>query len=170
MLSNSSAGEAEGSYSNNNLVGPRVRNKNPMNMENKTRQFWNKLELEISNAHTTAVVTHWTGRVVARASTQEWSIRQFLYNLTDQAALKVVGQVISQRCLETGVSEMVLLVDKEERQKEKMVKFISVIEESGLSLTEPERYKPSSPHVTHTWTVPKSKVKPWTVPEAETTA
>merc|ERR1719201_1797966 len=46
-------------------------------LENKSRQFWNKLELEISNAHTTAVVTHWTGRVVARASTQEWSIRQF---------------------------------------------------------------------------------------------
>lgn len=25
--------------------------------------------------------------------TQEWPIRQFLYNLTDQAALRVVGQV-----------------------------------------------------------------------------
>merc|ERR1719249_479904 len=86
------------------------------NLENKPRQFWNKLELEISNAHTTAVVTHWTGRVVARASTQEWSIRQFLYNLTDQAALKVVGQVISQRCLETGVSEMVLLVDASKKE------------------------------------------------------
>ena len=85
-------------------------------------------------------------------------------------SLKVVGQVISQRCLETGVSEMVLLVDKEERQKEKMVKFISVIEESGLSLTEPDRYKPTSPHITHTWVVPKSKVKPWTVPEPENTA
>ena len=82
MLSNSSGGE--GSYSNNNTVGPRVRNKNPLNlekmligkkprgfdMENKTRQYWNKLELEISGAHTTATVTHWTGRVVARASTQ----------------------------------------------------------------------------------------------------
>merc|ERR1719397_2146412 len=113
------------------------------NLENKPRQFWNKLELEISNSHTTAIVTHWTGRVVARASTQEWSIRQFLYNLTDGAALKVVGQVISQRCLETGVSEVYLDVSEEDRQKEKMVKFISVIEESGLSLTEPDRYKPT---------------------------
>ena len=161
------------------MVAPRMKNRNPMNLEKmligakpegwslekKPRRYWNKLELEISNAHTTAVVTHWTGRVVARASTQEWSIRQFLYNLTDQAALKVVGQVISQRCLETGVSEMVLLVDKEERQKEKMVKFISVIEESGLSLTEPEQYKPTSRHMTHTWTVPKSKVQPWKVLE-----
>merc|ERR1719242_635834 len=107
-------------------------------LENKSRQFWNKLELEISNAHTTAVVTHWTGRVVARASTQEWSIRQFLYNLTDQAALKVVGQVISQRCLETGVSEVRL----EDRQKEKMIKFIEVIESSGLSFREASLYMP----------------------------
>merc|ERR550537_616976 len=95
------------------LIGRKPRG---FDMENKSRQYWNKLELEISGSHSTATVTHWTGRVVARASTQEWSIRQFLYNLTDQAALKVVGQVISQRCLETGVSEMVLLVDKEERQ------------------------------------------------------
>merc|ERR1719309_743471 len=114
-------------------------------LENKPRNYWNKLELEISNAHTTAVVTHWTGRVVARASTREWPIRQFLYNLTDQAALKVVGQVISQRCLETGVNEVVLLIDKEER--EKMVKFIDVIEQSGLSLSEPDMYLPTNPHI-----------------------
>ena len=174
-----SIGSSDSPYSSNDMVAPRMKNRNPMNLEKmligakpegwslekKPRRYWNKLELEISNAHTTAVVTHWTGRVVARASTQEWSIRQFLYNLTDQAALKVVGQVISQRCLETGVSEMVLLVDKEERQKEKMVKFISVIEESGLSLTEPEQYKPTSRHMTHNWTIPKSKVQPWTVLE-----
>ena len=72
--------------------------------------------------------------MVARASTQEWSIRQFLYNLTDGAALKVVGQVISQRCRETGVSEVYLDVSEEDREKEKMVRFIDVIEESGQCL------------------------------------
>ena len=80
----SSKADSEGTYSNNNILGPRVRNKNPMNlekmligkkprgfdMENKTRQYWNKLELEISGSHSTATVTHWTGRLVARASTQ----------------------------------------------------------------------------------------------------
>ena len=90
-------------YSKNDVVAPRVRNKNPMNLEkmligvkprgwdleNRSRRYWNRLELEISSNHTTAVVTHWTGRQVARASTQEWSIRQFLYNCTDSAALKV---------------------------------------------------------------------------------
>merc|ERR1719282_951105 len=144
------------------LIGKKPRG---WELENRNRNYWNKLELEISNSHTTAIVTYWTGRVVARASTQEWSIRQFLYNLTDGAALKVVGQVISQRCLETGVSEVYLDVSEEERQKEKMVKFISVIEGSGLSLTEPEQYKPTSRHMTHNWTIPKSNVQPWTVLE-----
>merc|ERR1719495_1307668 len=139
------------------LIGKKPRG---FDLENRSRNYWNKLELEISNNHTTAVVTHWTGRVVAKASTQEWSIRQFLYNLTDGAALKVVGQVISQRCLETGVSEVYLDVSEEDKVKEKMVKFIDVIEQSGLSLTEPEQYKPNSRHMTHTWTVPKSKVQP----------
>ena len=68
----------------NDALAPRMKNRNPMNLERmrigakpqgflleeKTRNYWNKLELEISNAHTTAVVTHWTGRPVARASTQ----------------------------------------------------------------------------------------------------
>ena len=81
LISNISA---EGSYSQNNSISCRVRNRNPMNLEkmligkkprgfdleNKSRQYWNKLELEISGSHSTATVTHWTGRVVARASTQ----------------------------------------------------------------------------------------------------
>ena len=174
-------GASDAPCSKNDIVGPRVRNKNPMNLEkmligkkprgweleNRNRNYWNKLELEISNSHTTAIVTHWTGRVVARASTQEWSIRQFLYNLTDGAALKVVGQVISQRCLETGVSEVYLDVSEEDREKEKMVRFIDVIEKSGLSLSEPNIYMPTNPHIaTHRKIQPK-RVKPWTVLEPE---
>ena len=106
-------GASDAPCSKNDTVAPRVRNRNPMNLEkmligkkprgwdleNRNRNYWNKLELEISNSHTTAIVTHWTGRVVAKASTQEWSIRQFLYNLTDGAALKVVGQVIINICV-----------------------------------------------------------------------
>eukprot|EP00092_Neocalanus_flemingeri_P020166 GFUD01021833.1.p1 GENE.GFUD01021833.1~~GFUD01021833.1.p1 ORF type:complete len:196 (+),score=55.34 GFUD01021833.1:42-629(+) len=175
------AGALDAPYSKNDIVAPRIRNRNPMNLEkmligkkprgfdleNKSRNYWNKLELEISNNHTTAVVTHWTGRVVAKASTQEWPIRQFLYNLTDQAALKVVGQVISQRCLETGVSEVYLGVTEEDKGTEKMVKFIDVIEKSGLSLTEAEFYQPSNPHIANFRTIQQKKVHPWTVLEPE---
>ena len=181
MCSSQASAASEARCSKNDVVAPRVRNKNPMNLEmmrigrkpmgwgleDKNRTYWNKLELEISNSHTTATVTHWTGRVVARASTQEWSIRQFLYNLTDSAALKVVGQVISQRCLETGVSEVHLEVSQEDRAKEKMVKFIDVIEQSGLSLREPAVYQATNPHIAHSREIPTKKVKPWTVLEPE---
>ena len=98
---------------------------------------------------------------------QEWSIRQFLYNLTDQAALKVVGQVISQRCLETGVSEVHLEVSQEDREKEKMIKFIDVIESSGLSLREAHVYMPTNPHISNHRSIQHQRVQPWTVLEPE---
>ena len=182
LCSSSVTGANDAPLSKNDILAPRVRNRNPMNLEkmligkkprgwqleNRSRNYWNKLELEISNSHTTATVTHWTGRLVAKASTQEWSIRQFLYNLTDGAALKVVGQVISQRCLETGVSEVYLDVSNEDRGKEKMVKFIDVIEQSGLSLSEPKVYQPINPHIVNHRRIQHKRVKPWTVLEPET--
>ena len=98
---------------------------------------------------------------------QEWPIRQFLYNLTDAAALRVVGQVICQRCLETGVSEVFLDVADEEREKEKMVKFVSVIEQSGLSLAEPAQFRPRNPHIPNPRAIERPQVQPWTVLEPE---
>jgi hypothetical protein len=50
----------------------------------------------ISSQHTTATVTHWTGRPVCSASTQEWAIKKFLYNYTDVAAVTIVGKVIGE--------------------------------------------------------------------------
>jgi hypothetical protein len=41
-------------------------------------------------------VTHWTGRPVCSASTQEWAIKKFLYNYTDVAAVTIVGKVIGE--------------------------------------------------------------------------
>jgi len=135
-------------------------------MEFKTRKYWNKLNLEITNNHTTAEVVHWTGREVAKASTMEWPIRKQLYNLTDQAAVQAVAKIISQRCLETGVSEVFLDVDQSELKKDKMSKFISIIEQEGLSLTEPEVYVPPNPHNHHElYDIKPPTVQPWTVTE-----
>ncbi len=64
----------------NDSVASHVRNKNPMNLEKmrigykptgfplerKSRSYWNKLELSITNQHTTARVVHWTGRPVCQ--------------------------------------------------------------------------------------------------------
>jgi len=178
-LSSDAPGSCEEPYSNNDIVAPRIRNRNPMNLEKmaigrkpegfqfeqSTRKFWNNLTLDISNQHTTAEVTHWTGRQVARASTREWPIRKQLYNLTDAAAVQVVAKIISQRCLETGVSEVHLMVDNAERTKDKMQKFISIIEESGISLSEPDTFTPPNPHADEFYNMPAKKIKPWTVLE-----
>merc|ERR1711872_202896 len=169
-------GSSDAPYSNNDIVAPRLQNRNPMNLERMrigrkpegfqlekdTRKYWNKLTLEISNRHTTATVTHWTGRQVAKASTTEWPIRKQLYNATDNAAVQAVAKIISQRCLETGVYEMHLLVDKEELSKEKMKKFVSIIEECGLSLLESEVYEPENPHRDDYYNIKPATVQPWT--------
>ena len=96
------------SLGKNDTIAPIIKNRNPMNLEKmriglkpkgftadkKQRRHWNSLELAITTKHTTATVTHWTGRKVCSASTKEWAIEKFLYNRTDIAALKIVGKVL----------------------------------------------------------------------------
>jgi len=158
-------------------VSPKLRNRNPMNLEKmrigykptgfladkKNREYWNALELSISGTHTTATVTHWTGRNVCSASTKEWAIQKFLYNYTDLAALKIVGQVIGQRCLETGITEVELLLEKEALEKDKMKTFIRSIKETGLSLQEPSQFQPNNPfYKVHTMRY-HTRIKPWEI-------
>ena len=69
-------------------------------MEKSKRNYWNRLDLSITSGHTTAVVKHWTGRVVCKASTKEWAVKKFLYNYTDAAALQIVAKVLCQRALQ----------------------------------------------------------------------
>jgi len=131
--------------------------------ESRNRSFWNSLDLYISGHHTTAIVTHWTGRKVCQASTKEWAIRKFLYNYTDIAALKCVGTVIGQRCLETGISEVYLQLSPQELQKERMGNFVKAIKETGLILEEPAQYKPYDPHADLHDLQKKVPIKPWEV-------
>jgi len=173
------SGSSDQPYSSNDEIAPRIRNRNPMNLEMmrigrkpqgfqmdyNSRSYWNRLTLEITNRHTTAQVTHWSGRPVASASTMEAAVRKQLYNLTDLAAIQAVAKIIAQRCLETGVSEVYLDVNKTEKEKDKMQKFIQIIEDSGLSLSEPEEYKHYNPHKDNLYEMKPQQVKPWTVPD-----
>lgn len=92
----------------NDVVAPRIKNRNPMNLEKMRigykptgfladkgkRNYWNGLTLSISGQHTTASVKHWSGRKVCSASTREWAIHKFLYSNTDIAAVKIVAKVL----------------------------------------------------------------------------
>ena len=154
-----------------------IKNRNPMNLEkmrigfkpsgfqceSRSRSYWNALDLYLTGSHTTAQVTHWTGRKVCSASTKEWAIRKFLYNYTDNAALKCVGTVIGKRCLETGINEVHLQISKEDLKKERMVNFVEAIKETGLILQEPEQYKPYDPYRNLHDLKPNASVRPWEI-------
>merc|ERR1719412_1750399 len=171
------ASEFDDSYNQNNNVAPQIRNRNPMNLEKMTigykpsgypmekrkRTYWNALDLAITGQHTTATVTHWTGRIVCSASTKEWAIRKFLYNYTDAAALKCVGKIIGQRCLETGVTEVSLQLRPEDFKKERMQTFVESIKNTGLLLEEPAQYEPYDPYYTKDRKGKGVPVKPWTI-------
>ena len=130
-----------------------------------TRKYWNALQLAITGQHTSASVTHWTGRTVCSASTNEWAIAKFLYSNTDLSAVKIVGKVLGQRCLETGISHVKLLVDEKAMEKDKMKIFIEAIRNTGLNLEEGEQFKPNHPFGSTNLMNSRSetKIKPWEV-------
>lgn len=130
-------------------------------MEKSKRAYWNRLDLSIKGGHTTAVVKHWTGREVCRASTKEWAINKFLYNYTDAAALQIVAKVLGQRALQTGISEVFLEVSEQDLKKERMRKFVEAVEGSGLNLSEGAPYKQIDPHRSDSNF--NKRFKPWEV-------
>lgn len=159
---------------------PRIRNRNPLNLEKmliapKPRGFqldkfcptyWNKLSISTkSSKETRAIVRHWTGRLVCSASTSEYAISKHLYNLSDETALKLIGQIIAQRALQTGVSEVFMQIKQEDLAKDRIKTFIETIKDSGLILKEPREYVQFNPHrqLLYATTKPRSTFKPWEV-------
>jgi len=141
---------------------------------------------KISSEHSTATVTHWSGRIVCSASTEEWAIRKFLYNLTDAAAVKIVGKVlgtfnafshnffsltqvdplliVGQRLLETGITSVFHEIKEDDLKKERMQVFYNSVKSTGIVLSEGPQYNQNPPfrilgpnYVTH--------VKPWEIEE-----
>ena len=100
---------------------------------------------------------------VCSASTKEWAIRKFLYNYNDGAALKCVGTVLGQRCLETGITEVTLQLEPEDLKKDRMANFVQAIKDTGLILQEPDQYKPHNPHKNLHDVSKIPPVKPWEV-------
>lgn len=175
-LSSSNSGDILGP---NDVVAPSIKNRNPFNLEKMRigykpqgfagdkgcKSFWNGLELTISKSppNVTARVVHWTGRTLCMASTEEWAIEKFLYNNADLAALKIVGKVLGQRCLETGITNVTNLIDSEELKREKVQTFLQALNDTGLTLHEEPQYKPYNPHYGLIMNLPTSKIKPWEI-------
>ena len=68
-----------------------------------------------------------------------------------------------QRCLETGIYHVKLLIDEKELEKDKMKTFIDTIKGTGLNLKEGNQFQPNDPFRNLKFSKFKTHIKPWEV-------
>lgn len=111
-------------------------------LEKPGRTFWHKLDLNVSGKYVTAEVKHFENGPVLSASTSEWAIKKHLFRTKDTSAFVNLGRVLAQRCIQAGIT--VMSCNIEAVPNGKVDKFLKIMEENGVSLQEPERFK--TPH------------------------
>lgn len=156
----------------NDKISPIFTNRNPRNLEylriahkpdgyyvdKPGRSYWHKLELTQTTRHITASLVHHINGSVLTASTREWAIKKQLYKTTDSSAYTNLARVFAQRCLESGLIEFFSDL-KADNENDNVAKFLKVLHECGLKLTEAEQYKTILP-----WTRERPP-KPWEIIE-----
>nr|CAD7413080.1 unnamed protein product [Timema poppensis] len=75
----------------------------------------------------------------------------------DMTAYQSLAVVFSQRCLESGITEV--YCNMEAKPGSKVASFLSGVEQGGLVLSEPARFRPQGPRSLH------KPEKPWEVIE-----
>jgi len=126
-------------------------------LENPGRSFWHKLQLTASSQSVTAQIVHFRNGPVLQASTNEWAIRKHLYKPCDTSAYINLARVFAQRCLESGLTEVMCNIKPSSNGKTE--KFLKTLESEGVRLEEPAQYKPERP-----WNLFRPE-KPWEVTE-----
>lgn len=92
----------------------------------------NRLFLECTQRHVTARVEHFTGKTVVLASTKEWAIKQHLFSTTDINAVRNIGHIIAQRCLQSGISELHTELQEHVDTSEKVIHFMVFLHISSI--------------------------------------
>lgn len=124
---------------------------------NFTFTFPHRLEVSSSGRYVTAKIVHHENGTVLQASTSEWAIKKQLFKTNDTSAYVNLARVLAQRCLESGLTEV--LNTAEPQAAGKLDKFIKTLEAGGVNLTEPPRY------VRYPALNMKREEKPWEVTE-----
>ncbi|XP_046819991.1 39S ribosomal protein L18, mitochondrial [Vespa crabro] len=145
-----------------------VRNRNPRNLERlliarkpqgyhlekQFRNFWHKLEILPSQRHVTVRIVHFKNGPVITASSNEWALKKLLYRKYDSMAYVALGQVLAQRCLESGICE----IYHNESITNKISLLLKELEKNNIILHESDRYihpfpwslfRPEKPWETH---------------------
>ncbi|KAJ6635243.1 39S ribosomal protein L18, mitochondrial [Pseudolycoriella hygida] len=126
-------------------------------LEEPGRNFWHKLELTTNSQTVTAQIVHFRNGPVLQASTNEWPIRKHLYKTNDTSAYVNLARVFAQRCLESGLTEMLCKIKATPNGK--VEKFLKTLEDEGVRLQEADQYEPDRP-----WNLFRPE-KPWEVTE-----
>jgi large subunit ribosomal protein L18 len=138
------------------VVGSKLQNRNPRNLEflgiawkrkgwkfqYPSKEFYHRLLFERSHRHTAAYVEHSSGKRVITASTKELAIMRHLYSATDVSAAENIGHILARRCLESGITSMILQEHDNSEKSEKFQAFRDAVVAGGVELSEPEEVQP----------------------------
>ena len=114
------------------------RSKTSTNRLLSNRDSASRLNLIVSNRHTTATVNHRSGTIVAEASTRERALARHLYKTSDVAAATNVGRLIAHRLKEFGLTRVCW--ERTRRKNNAKVKaFVDAVVGEGIRLTEPRQ-------------------------------
>jgi len=133
-------------------VATKFVNRNPRNLEflgiewkrkgwkfqYPSREYYHRLLFDRSQRYTAAYVEHSSGKRIVTASTREVAIMRHLYSNNDVSAAENIGRVIAQRCLECGITSMVLQPLNNTDKSEKFAAFCKAVTAGGVELSEPD--------------------------------
>lgn len=96
---------------NGRLINRNPRNLEQLSFESKPTGFWldkapasdwYTVIFEENGRHLNAYLKHWSGKRFIEASTREPQLRKYFKSTNTIQAAKILGQVISRRCLQSG--------------------------------------------------------------------
>jgi len=107
-----------------------------------TRNFYHRVCFKATTKKVHGYVEHSSGRVVVSASSREMAIGKHLYSTIDVSAAENVGRVLAQRCMESGITNMIVNPIDASETSEKFQVFQNALTEGGVELSEPEEVLP----------------------------
>jgi len=127
-------------------------NKNPRNLEWSGHQYkrfgWNlqyppkdyyhQCSFRRVRNYLEGIVEHSSGQIVAKASTQETALLQYLTSPRDMSAAINLGRLLADRCLKFGINNMSYQKSISFESSKREQAFYNALEQNGIKFEEPE--------------------------------
>ncbi|XP_003741780.1 39S ribosomal protein L18, mitochondrial [Galendromus occidentalis] len=133
-------------------INPEFVNRNPRNLEQMllarkpsgwewdlpSREYWYRLDVDISKKNIRGKVLHNGGSAVVKAYSGEWGIRKQMISSSDTTAAYNVGRVLGRRCLEAGILAVHYERPPRMENSKKIHAFLKGLTEEGVPIKEPD--------------------------------